>query len=125
MIMRYRDPVVYEAPSSVVMAISISGKLTREDYENFESEFERVLATQDRVRLLILLDDFEGWTAGALWDDIKFDAKHFNDVDRIAIVGESKWEQAITFFYKPFTRAKVQYFDRADEQTARAWISSP
>lgn len=125
MIMRYKDPVVYEAPSSVVMEVSVSGKLTREDYENFESEFERLLATQDKVRLLLLLHDFDGWTAGAVWEDVKFDAKHFNDVDRIAIVGESKWEHAIAFFYKPFTRATVQYFDRADEQAARTWISSP
>lgn len=107
------------------MEVSISGKLTREDYEDFVATFERVLATQDKVRLLLLLDDFDGWTAGAVWENIKFDVKHFNDVDRIAMVGESKWEHAIAFFHKPFTRAKVRYFDRADEQAARTWISSP
>jgi len=28
---------------------------------------------------------FKGWTAGALWEDTKFAAKHFNDIDRIAV----------------------------------------
>jgi len=27
---------------------------------------------------------FHGWDAGALWEDIKFDIKHFGDIERLA-----------------------------------------
>ena len=35
--------------------------------------------------MLVEMHDFHGWTAGAIWEDIRFDAKHFTDieVDRI------------------------------------------
>jgi hypothetical protein len=124
MITGCKDQVVYEAPSSVVMEVSVSGQLAREDYEDFESEIERILVTQDKVRLLLLVRDVDGWTAGTVWEDVKFGAKHFT-ADRIAIVGESKWEHVIASFYKPFSRATIQFLDRADEQAARTWISSP
>jgi hypothetical protein len=37
--------------------------------------------------------DFQGWEAAALWDDIKFNAAHFTDIDRLAMVGDKKWDQ--------------------------------
>lgn len=116
---------IYDGPSSVVMEISISGKLTRNDYEHFESEFERVLMAQQRVRLQITLQEFNGWNENALWKNVKFNSKHFGEVDRICIVGESKWIEAISFFHKPFAGALVRYFNVSEELAASDWIVSP
>jgi len=44
---------------------------------------------------------------------------HFNDVERVAIVGEKKW---LVAFCKPFTRATVRYFDQEKLDEARAWV---
>lgn len=63
--------------------------------------------------------------AGALWDDITFDAKHFADIERLAIVGDKKWEHGMAVFCKPFTTAKIRYFDSSAEKDARAWLESP
>jgi len=38
--------------------------------------------------LLIGLDIFSGWNIEAAKDDFKFGMKHWDDLDRIAIVGE-------------------------------------
>ncbi len=67
---------------------------------------------------------FKGWTAGALWEDTKFAAKHFNDIDRIAVVGESRWQRGVAVFFKPYTAADVRYFDMAAVKEARRWIRS-
>jgi hypothetical protein len=66
--------------------------------------------------------DFHGWEGAALWDDIKFDVKHFSDIDRLAMVGDRKWEKGMSVFCQPFTTAKVRYFDRAAIDEARAWV---
>lgn len=116
---------VFKRPSAVVMTLKACGKLTKEDYEVFSAEFSRVSKAQEEVRLLILLEDFHGWTASALWEDVKFDAKHFNDVERIAIVGDSSWAEAVTFLYKPFTKATVRYFPDSEIENARGWIMTP
>jgi hypothetical protein len=73
--------------------------------------------------MLVKMHDFHGWTAGALWEDIKFDARHFGDIERLAIIGEKTWEKAMAAFCKPFTTAKIHYFDRAAIEEARQWLA--
>ena len=78
-----------------------------------------------KIRVLIEMIDFHGWEERALWDDIKFDVKHFSDIERLAMVGEKKWEKGMSVFCKPFTTAKIRYFDHAAIADARAWLEEP
>ena len=63
-----------------------------------------------------------GWTVGALWEDTKFATRHFSDIDRLAVVGEKKWQEEMATFCKPFTKATVRYFDHAVADEARKWL---
>jgi hypothetical protein len=81
-----------------------------------------VLKTHDKVRLLALFQDFHGWDAHALWDDITFAAGHFSKFERIALVGDKKWEEWMAKVCKPFTAATVKYFDATELDTAWAWV---
>ena len=103
--------------------VKATGKLTKEAYETFVPLVERLIDEHGPLRLLFEMHDFHGWTAGALWEDIKFDAKHFGDIERLAIVGESKWEEGMATFCKPFTRAKIEYFDQSRLADAQQWIA--
>ena len=60
--------------------------------------------------------------AGTLWQEIRFDVKHLRDIERLALVGGKKWEKGMAIFCKPFTTAKVRYFDRARTDEARKWL---
>ena len=102
--------------------VRLTGKLHKEDYEQFLPEAERLIKEHGKIRILVELHDFHGWSAGALWEDIKFDFKHFNDIERLAIVGESKWHEGMAWFCKPFTTAKVRYFGVDEAVDAREWI---
>lgn len=105
-----------------ILVVRVTGRLDKEDYEKFTPDVEQLIAQHGKIRVLLETHDFHGWTAGALWEDIKFDAKHFSDIERLAIVGEKKWEKGMATFCKPFTTAEVRFFehDKADE--ASAWI---
>ena len=83
---------------------------------------EAAIKTHGKVRILFIMHDFHGWDAGAMWEDIKFDLKHFAHIERLAIVGETKWEKGMSMFCRPFTTAKIKYFDHADIAKARDWI---
>ena len=100
----------------------VSGKLTKADYEHFVPEFERLVRQHGKLRLLFDMTGFLGWEAGALWEDIKFDIKHFADLERLAMVGEKKWQHGMATFCKPFTNATIRYFDHAEAVTARKWL---
>ena len=103
--------------------VYIDGKLTREDYTKLEARLQQKLKYHEKTRLLFELQTFDGWSPGALWDEIKFDVKHFNDIDRVAIVGGTNWEKQMARLYKPFTRAEVRYFPLEDSLMAQKWLS--
>ena len=107
-----------------VLEVRLGGKLTKEDYRQFIPVVERMVKEHGKIRLLVEMHDFHGWTAGALWEDIRFDAKHFNHIERVAMVGETKWQHGMAIFCKPFTAAEVRYFDHASADEARAWLAA-
>jgi SpoIIAA-like len=107
-----------------LLAVHISGKLTKADYEHFVPEFERLVRQHGKLRVFFDMTGFHGWDAAALWEDIKFDAKHFADIERLAMVGEKKWQHGMATFCKPFTKAAVRYFDHVDAAEAWKWIGS-
>jgi hypothetical protein len=107
-----------------VLAVHVSGKLAKVDYEDFVPEFERLVQQHGKLRVLFDMTDFHGWEAGALWEDIKFDIKHFADIERLAMVGEEKWQKGMATFCRPFTKATIRYFDQGDAAKARRWLDA-
>ncbi len=105
-----------------ILVVKLTGELTKEDYEQFSPEVERLIKEHGKLRMLVQMYYFEGWTPGALWQDLKFDLKHFRDVERLALVGEKAWEHGMALFCKPFTTATVRYFDRSEADQAETWI---
>jgi len=105
-----------------LVEVTVKGKLAKEDYDLFVPMFEKAVAEAGKLRVLFIMDDFHGWEAGALWADIKFDLKHFKDIEKLAMVGDKKWEKGMAVFCKPFTTAKIRYFDIARIKDARAWL---
>ena len=110
-----------ELPGNI-LTVRITGKLSKEDYELLVPEVERLIEEHGKIRVLLILVDFHGWSAGALWEDTKFNIHHFNDLERLAIVGDKKWEKGMAVFCKPFTTAKIRYFDISEEEAAARWI---
>ena len=111
-----------KSPVGNIVTLKFKGKVSKEDYEDFVPQIENLMKGDAKIRLLVELHDFEGWTAGAKWEDTKFAARHFNDIERLAIVGEARWERGLATFIKPFTMAAVKYFDLQDVDQARQWI---
>lgn len=110
--------------SSDTLGFKISGKLQDADYKHFVPLVDAAIATHGKTRILAQFHDFQGWDAHALWDDIKFATTHCTKIDRLAIVGEKQWEEWMAKVCKPFTMAKVQYFDAHEIDAAWKWIES-
>jgi hypothetical protein len=113
---------LHEDADGKILKLKISDKLTKEDYQQFVPAVERLIKKHKKIRVLCQMHDFHGWQMGALWEDIKFDVKHFADIERLALVGHSKWEAGMAVFCKPFTLAKIRYFDESKLAEAEEWI---
>lgn len=106
-----------------VVEAHLTGKLVKEDYAHLVPAIEALLKERGKINMLVEMHDFHGWSGGAFWEDLKFDMKHFSDLERVAMVGETKWQQGMAVFCKPFTAAKVRYFDHAHMDEARQWLA--
>jgi hypothetical protein len=107
-----------------VLEVRVTGKLTKESYQKFVPAVDAQIKEYGKLRILFVMEDFHGWTAGAMWEDLKFDLKHWKDIERLAIVGDKKWEKGMASFCKPFTKATIRYFDAAEVDEAREWLAS-
>lgn len=114
---------LHEEGSGKILIMKLTGKLTKQDYEQFTPEVERLIKKHGKLRMVVQMHEFHGWTIGAIWEDIKFDWRHFADIERLALVGDSKWEAGMASFCKPFTKAAVRYFYAAKAEEAFTWIN--
>jgi len=104
------------------VGFKMSGKLHDEDYKKFVPLVDAEIAKEGKVNVLAQFYDFHGWDMKALWDDIKFSTTHCTKIKKIALVGEKSWEKWMAKVCKPFTLAKVRYFEAKDSDAALKWL---
>jgi SpoIIAA-like len=105
------------------VGFKISGKLQDADYKTFVPLVDAEIAKEGKVNVLAQFHDFKGWDAKALWDDIKFSTTHCTKIKKIALVGEKPWEKWMAAVCKPFTMAKIRYFNATEIEAAKAWLA--
>ncbi len=111
-----------ETGSPKIVGFKLSGKLHDEDYKSFVPAVNAALASEGKVRIFAQFEDFHGWDLHAAWDDFKFGVRHYSAFDRIAMVGDGKWEALLVTMCRPFTRAKVKHFNAAEADAAWSWL---
>ncbi len=102
--------------------ITMIGKLTHEDYKVFVPMIDKALkeAKGLEVDLLVDMRKFKGWELLAAWDDFKFGIKHRNKFDKMAIVGNKKWEEQSTVMMSHLMKGKMKFFQKRGE--ALTWL---
>lgn len=107
-----------------MLVVHVQGRLTRDDYRRILPEVERLIRENGRIRLLFKMDAFGGWDAAAVARDADFDARYFSAIERLAVVGDKRWERWMDEFSRPFPGARIGYFDPSQEEEARRWLAS-
>lgn len=111
---------VNENPDKGILALRISGKLTQEELDNLVPSLEKYSSSSDHPHLLMIMEDFKGWEdAATLWKDLQMDSKYIGHFDRIAVVGEKKWQEWGTKLVDPITSEELKFF--SIEQAEDAW----
>ena len=108
--------------NSHIIETVAEGKLSEQDYEKLIPILENKIKKFGKISWYFEVNNFDGWTVKAIWKDAKFDIKHRNDFEKIAIVGNKKWHEWMADILKPFTDADVKYFDSENKEAAKQWI---
>jgi hypothetical protein len=106
-----------------LVRVEVSGTLTQKDYDELIPSWKQTIARHGKMRLLFVMKDFHGWEPSAAWKDLRFDLKHGENVERVAMVGEKKWQQWISNLGALFAKTEVRYFDESNLTDAECWVS--
>ncbi|WP_127902645.1 STAS/SEC14 domain-containing protein [Solirhodobacter olei] len=109
-----------------VLAVEARGHVGRSDYEEvlIPAVRDRVKA-EGRLKMLYKIGPgFEGFSAGAAWDDAKLGFLHMGDFARIAVVADIDWIRMGVKLMAPLMACPVHVFHLAEIEAAKDWISS-
>ena len=111
-------------PAGKVVSLRASGEVSAEDYEQVViPAVETALAQHGKVRVLYQLSsEFTGFTAGAMWDDMKLGLGHFHQWDKVAVVTDVEWVANAMRLFAFAMPCPVKVFGNAQFDAAAQWI---
>jgi hypothetical protein len=114
--------IVNNAGNSVT--VRVSGKLSQSELAAAQKSAVEILEKEGKRRVLVVAENFQGWGKGD-WGDLSGQAELDEHIDRMAIVGDKKWEDlAILFAGKGIRHIAIEYFPPTDFAKAQAWLAN-
>lgn len=115
---------ILPSPAGNLLKLRVSGQLTKQDYDRLIPVIETHLNQHGKLKLYCEVENLEMPTLTAIWQDLKFDVKHYRDFTHIAVIGEPEWLAAMTKLAAPLVPAEVRVFAREEQEAALLWLTS-
>lgn len=105
--------------------VELLGKIDADVYASETEDLNAFIRKNDRFRLLLDIRRFDGWQGlSAMASHFKLVRDHVGQLDRAAVVGESKWEAMVVQVVKRLVGKEARYFDKNEFDAAKAWITA-
>ena len=115
-------PIDGSDEGSGLVRITLKGRMAPADHAALLYFITKAIERLGRVRLLVVLDGFEGWSGGEEWTDDALRLADDAPVVKAAVVGEARWkDEVFAFVSRPFRKIPIEYF--GSEAVARAWLA--
>jgi len=105
------------------VAYRITQPLAQEEIQQITDELEGTIGTAGKIKVLIDLQAFPFADLEVLWEDLKFDAKHFKDIERLAVVGGSEIQRWSVRFFSVLTLTTCHCFGEGQVDEAWEWLT--
>lgn len=104
--------------------VKLIGKLTVRDFQELQALARLSLEQFGQVRILVELEDFQGWSKETGWENTSFLEENEEGISKLAFVGDEKWKVEIFMFTgKPMRHTAIEYFPQDQFDQAQAWLS--
>jgi hypothetical protein len=108
--------------SGNVIGYKISGTVSKSDYQELVPEVESLVQQEGNIRLLLDLTEFKGEKVSAWGADFKFGRDYRKKIDKLAIVGDKKWEKWMAKLSEPFFAHESEFFHSDNNEDAWTWL---
>ena len=104
--------------------VKLIGKLTVRDLEELQDLARVSFEKFGQFRELVELEDFQGWSKEAGWENSPFLEESEEGMSKLAFVGDEKWKTEIFMFTgKPMRQMAIEFFPQDQFDQAQAWLS--
>lgn len=104
--------------------LRLSGTLEAPEFTTMQNLLGKEIDAGVKPSILAILENFEGWERGAAWGNLDFMYWRSNEIARIAIVADPRWETEAMAFAGAGTRsAPVKFFSTGSQEAARDWLA--
>jgi hypothetical protein len=108
-----------------VLGFEAEGELHHDDYQNvLMPAIEQRIAAGEPVRVVLVFPQWDGFSAGAAWDDLKMGVEHLTGWKRIALVTDVEWMVHLTKLFGWMTPGQMKTFPMAERDAAIAWAAA-
>jgi hypothetical protein len=115
------------SPRADLLVFEISGKIAKADIEDMARQTETAFDVYDKVDMLLIMTDFEGMDAGAVFDKeaLSAQARSVRHVRKYGVVGAPGWARAMIEVSDFLSPVDAKTFDLEEEARAWSWIEAP
>jgi hypothetical protein len=106
-----------------VIGFEVTGTLHAEDYRDVLLPAVERAAAEGDVRIVLVIPEFGGITAGAVWQDLKMGIEHMRGWRRIALVTDVEWMRHMTHLFGWMTPGEVRHFPTSARRDAVDWVA--
>ena len=111
--------------SENLFVLNVKGIFTIEESREFEKKAAAEIDGTQKVKALVLAEEFSGWGKEGDWGDMTFFFEKGPYIEKIAIVANEKWKDELLMFAGAGLReGEVKFFPDGGEGDARSWLQS-
>jgi hypothetical protein len=113
------------SPRPTLYVFEIAGQIAKPDIEDMARQIGDGFDAFDRIDILLIMTDFEGLDADAVFDREALGAqvRSVRHVHKYGVVGAPVWARAMIEFSDFLSPVDAKTFDLAEEAEAWAWIN--
>jgi hypothetical protein len=107
-----------------LLAYEAAGKLSEEENQQVLDELRDAIARHGKVRLFVRLPEMARPELASLDDRLRFWKDHRRDLEKYAVVADSRALGVLVKLGALLTRIDVRHFEPEEEAEAWAWLRS-
>ena len=111
-------------PNERVLAYEISGEFTGDDMRAFVERLEEIAGRGQKALLYQDMVDRGGFDLETIKVKLRNLGTIWRSVEKIAVVGESRWLEVYIDLVDHITPQDMRYFDRSEKAEAFAWLAA-
>ena len=114
-----------EHDSAPVAEIRVISRVTQNDMSKIIPQLEAFIKKHGTIRIVEIIEDFEGFDPSTILDGMRFDLEHLKDISHVAVVSDKGWLGMMSVAAGMVLPVTLRVFSMAEVEAARAWALDP